>query len=233
MVDRVLKQRFGEDKGIGYFKEHGSAWTWQWISEEKTYNYFYFPDGKTRHPIYNEHLLGTGIQQKQRFDQNNVTLQVGMWTNTWPSINHCPVGIPHSEHEAAAEFDLFAVNWKIATRIFGLGGMGELAPVREMQQKQDRETDSILINAETARSKGIRDGDKVVVESQYGGKLEGVIMTTSLLHPKVLGFAGNFGRRAMFMGPKAHEGLNYNQLLSRRKMVILTRLSVASKLLQP
>jgi hypothetical protein len=39
-------------------------------------------------------------------------------------------------------------------------------------------------------------------------------MTTLLIHPKVLGFAGNFGRRGMFLGPKAREGLNYNQLLS-------------------
>jgi anaerobic selenocysteine-containing dehydrogenase len=73
---------------------------------------------------------------------------------------------------------------------------------------------SILINRGTARAKGLKDGDRVIVESQYGGRQEGVILTTELLHPKALGFPGNFGRKAMLLGPKAREGLNYNQLLS-------------------
>ena len=50
VVDRILKSRFGEDKGIEYFKEHGSAWTGEWLPEEQTYNYFYFPDGKNSPP---------------------------------------------------------------------------------------------------------------------------------------------------------------------------------------
>ncbi len=214
VVDAVLKSRFGDDKGIAYFKEHGAAWTGKWLPEEKTYNYFYFPDGKTRHPIYLEYLLGTGKYMKDNLTKANVTVP-GWDTDKYLAFfGALPTWIPHPEHEAPKEFDLFAVNWKIATRTFGMGALDELTPVREMQQKQSRETDSILINADTARSKGIKDGDKVVVESQYGGKLEGPVMTTLLIHPKVLGFAGNFGRRGMFLGPKAREGLNYNQLLS-------------------
>ena len=81
-----------------------------------------------------------------------------------------PSWIPHPEHEAAAEFDLFAVNWKIATRAFGMGGLDEMAEVREMQLKQSPETNSILINSDTAQSKGLKNGDKVKVELQYGGK---------------------------------------------------------------
>ena len=214
VVDAVLKSRFGDDKGIAYFKEHGAAWTNEWLPEETTYNYFYFPDGKTRHPIYLEYLLGTGKYMKDNLTQANVTVP-GWDTDKYLAFfGALPTWIPHPEHEAPAEFDLFAVNWKIATRAFGMGALDELSPVREVQQKQSKETNSILINAETARSKGLKDGDKVVVESQYGGKLEGPVMTTLLIHPKVLGFPGNFGRRAMFLGPKTREGLNYNQLLS-------------------
>ena len=31
-------------------------------------------------------------------------------------------------------------------------------------------------------------------------------MTTLLLHPRVLGFPGNFGRKAMFLGPRPAPG---------------------------
>ncbi len=214
VVDRVLMARYGADKGIQYFKEHGFAWTWQYLSEEKSYNYFYFPDGKTRYPLYNEHLFGTGLQQKERFEQYKVTPPGWDLDKYMAFYQPLPNWIPHPEHEAGAEFDLFAVNWKVATRIFGLGGMEELPQVREMQLKQSRSINSILLNTDTARAKGIKDGDKVIVESQYGGKLEGTIMTTRLLHPRALGFPGNFGKRSMHLGPKAREGNNYNQLLN-------------------
>ncbi len=74
VVDRYLKAQYGADKGTDYFKEHGSAWTGAWIPEEKTYNYFYFPDGKTRHPIYLAYLLGTGKYMKDNLAKANVTV---------------------------------------------------------------------------------------------------------------------------------------------------------------
>jgi anaerobic selenocysteine-containing dehydrogenase len=214
VVDNYIKATFGADKDANYFKENGSGWTVKMIPEEKTYNYYYFPDGKTRHPIYLTYLLKTGTSMKENLAKANVTVPGWDMDKYMAFYGALPTWIPHPEHEAPAEFDLFAVNWKIASRAFGMGALEELAPVREMQMKQSREVNSILINVDTARSKGIQDGDQVVVESQYGGKIEGPVMTTSLIHPSVLGFPGNFGRRAMFLGPDAREGLNYNQLLS-------------------
>lgn len=214
IVDRVLKARFGSDKGIDYFQEHGSAWTAQWIPEEQTYNYFYFPDGKTRHPIYLEYLLGTQVVMRKQLADANVTVPGWDTEKYMAFFDALPTWIPHPEHEAPAEYDLFAVNWKIAARAFGMGALEELAEIREVQLMQSPEVNSILINRGTARAKGLKDGDRVIVESQYGGRQEGVILTTELLHPKALGFPGNFGRKAMLLGPKAREGLNYNQLLS-------------------
>jgi len=95
-----------------------------------------------------------------------------------------------------------------------LGGLEEIPAVREMQVKHSPGVNSILLNADTARLKGLKDGDEVACESQYGGKVRGQIKTTNLLHPKTVGFAGNFGRQAMFLSPEAKKGLNYNQLLS-------------------
>jgi len=216
IVDRVLKARFGEDKGIEYFKEHGAAWTGQWLPEEQTYNYFYFPDGQTRHPIYCEHLQVTGQTMEAQCAANNVTVPGWDMDKYLAFFQALPTWIPHPEHEAPAEFDLYAVNWKIGTRAFGMGGFEELAQIREVQLRQSLDVNSILVNRATARDKGLKDGDEVLCESQYGGQQRGFVLTTELLHPKTVGFPGNFGRTAMFMGPQAREGVNYNQLLSAR-----------------
>jgi len=214
VVDHFLKAHFGEDKGLDYFIKNGSNWTAEYIPEEQTYNYFYFPDGQTRHPIYNEHLHGTGIEMKERFERFKVTPPGWDADKYLAFYQPLPSWIAHPEHEAPEEFDLFAVNWKIASRAFGMGGLDELAPIREVQLKQSPEVNSILVNTETARQKGLQDGDEVLCESQYGGTLTGIVMTTELMHPRTVGFPGNFGRTAMFLSPQAKQGSNYNQLLS-------------------
>jgi anaerobic selenocysteine-containing dehydrogenase len=214
VVDRALKARFGEDKDIKYFMKRGAAWTARWLPEEKTYNYYYHPDGRTRHAIYNEYLLETGKMMQEQCAKNGVTVPGWEMDRYLAFFQALPRWIPHPEHQAAGEYDLYAVNWKIGTRVFGMGGLEEIPAVREMQLKQSPAVNSIMINVATARVKGLKDGDRVLCESQYGGKLRGIIKTTSLLHPKAVGFSGNFGRRAMFLGPKSREGMNYNRLLS-------------------
>jgi anaerobic selenocysteine-containing dehydrogenase len=214
VMDHFLKARFGEDKGIEYFKENGHNWTQSYFPEEQTYNYYYFPDGKTRHPIYNHHLLGTWLQMKERFDEFKVTPPGWDEEKYLAFFKPLPDWIPHPEHEAPEEYDLYAVNWKVASRAFGMGGLEELGLIREVQFKQSQEFNSVLINSKTAKEKGIQDGDEVLIESQYGGKQRGFAMISDQMHPKTLGFPGNFGRQAMFMGPEAKKGFNYNQLLS-------------------
>ena len=214
VLDTFLKATFGEDKDTAYFIENGATWTNKYFDEEKTYDYYYFPDGQTRHEIYNVYLLGTGLEQKARYEEYGVTPPGWDLDEYMAYFQALPSWIDHPEHEAPEEFDMYAVNWKIGSRAFGMGGLEELSPVREIQLRQSLETNSILLNAQTAREKGLKDGDHVVCESQYGGKVEGVVMTTQLIQPQCAGFAGNFGRKAMFMGPYSQQGSNYNQLLS-------------------
>ena len=214
VVERILKARFGDDKGIDYFKEHGAAWTGKLLPEEQTYNYYYFPDGQTRHPIYSDYLRETGKIMEALCAENGVTVPGWDMDKYLAFFQPLPTWIPHPEHEAAPEYDLFAVNWKIASRAFGMGALEELAPVRAVQRQQNPEVDSIWMNTQTAHEKGLKEGDAIQCESQYGGIVTGVVHTTGLLHLKAVGFPGNFGRQAMFLGPESKKGPNYNQLLS-------------------
>ena len=112
------------------------------------------------------------------------------------------------------EFDLFAVNWKISPRILGLGGQDENPWLREVVENLEFDDLRIQINPAAAEERGLRDGDRVIVESQHGGSTEGVLKVTGLMQRNSLGFPAQGGHVAPFMNPTARRGTTYNQLLS-------------------
>jgi anaerobic selenocysteine-containing dehydrogenase len=214
VVDQGLRAHFGDDRGVDYFIKHGATWTARRTRLRESYNYFYSPGGKIRIPIYYEHLKKAGDSVVANCAKHGITIP-GWETEEYLKYFHpLPSWVPHPEHGVPDEFDLYAVNWKIATRAFGMGGFAENPVMREMHALFDHEVDAVLLNKATAEAKGLKDKDHVVVESQFGGKVEGEVRVTGLLHPEVVGFAGNFGHRAPLMGKEARRGLNYNQLLS-------------------
>ena len=213
IVDRALRGIFGDDKGVDYFIKHGSSWANRSLPLKEQYNYYYYPGHKTKHPICVMKQQLSGEMLKKNCDKAGVTppgwdMDEFMWH--WQAM---PQWKPHSEHTASKEFDLFAVNWKNATRPLDVGGVSEFDTLRELHEKYHPEIDVILMNKNTSAQKNLKDGDRIEVESQYGGKVQGVLATTGLLHPESVGFAGNFGHRAPLMGKGAQRGVNYNQLL--------------------
>jgi anaerobic selenocysteine-containing dehydrogenase len=72
----------------------------------------------------------------------------------------------------------------------------------------------ILIHPRAAARVGLEERDRIVVESQWGGKTEGRVHLTHLIHPEALGIGGSFGRKGLHRNPKAWEGPSFNELLS-------------------
>jgi hypothetical protein len=67
------------------------------------------------------------------------------------------------------------------------------------------------------REKGLKDGDNVYLESQYGGKIGPYpIKTTQMLHPECVGVASGLGRAVAGMNPIVNRGVLYNRLLSTK-----------------
>ena len=59
IFDRMIKQQFGEDYDYRYVMEHGFVYKYT-ATGKKGYNYYYWPDNKTRHPIYFNRLKRNG-----------------------------------------------------------------------------------------------------------------------------------------------------------------------------
>ena len=76
---------------------------------------------------------------------------------------------------------------------------------------------SVWINKETAKKKGLKDGDLVWVESyvqEAWSKTKGEVFTSEAVHPEGCIVGGQWGRWALGMNPISKEGPHHNSLLS-------------------
>ena len=214
LTDIRLKNFTGDpDKGLNYFKENGFV-----IHElplKECYEYALFKEANARLPIYDYIAIQRGKALQDNLAKFDVT--VPGWddlTDFWHDFE--PLSVWHDNWltEERDDFDLYAVNWKISPRNIGIGSQDDNVFLREIVENWEFDDLNIQINSATARAKGLKTGDHVLVESVHGGKVEGVIKTTELIHPSTLGFPGQAGRWSKFMNPRTWQGSNHNLLLT-------------------
>ena len=81
----------------------------------------------------------------------------------------------------------------------------------EAGKKLDPYYDAICMNTKTAAATGLKDGQTVWVESQYG-KTKGRLKVSELFHPETVGMAGALGRRVKTLGAGPSDRAQYNEL---------------------
>jgi len=211
VFDRCLKA-WHKDKDREFFLKNGCLQDETYVPLRESYPYYFHPDNKTRHPMYDEHIRYSRDRMKNLCTEHNVSIP-GWDMDEWEKyFQPLPYWFTTSDWNAPDDYDLLAVNWKTAARSFGTSGLDDNALIQEIKQF-DPEIGFMLINSETAKRKGLKDGDRVCCESLHGS-LDGTIKATELIHSDAVGFAGNFGQKGRLTYPDAKEGLNYNVLLS-------------------
>lgn len=212
MMDRYLQSVAGDGKGVEWFRENGFYAFERPI--EECYDYCIQSAGRI--PVYNQRDLTIGRHFKANCEKWGVE-QPG-WEGRMDEVFAEYTAVPewHENYltEGGDEFDLFCVNWKISPRILALGGADENAWLREVVEDLEFDDLRIQINPKAAESRGLKDGDRVVVESQQGGMTEGVLKVTNLMQIDSLGFPAQGGHVAPFMNPVTHHGTSYNKLLT-------------------
>jgi len=209
----IIKQLFGDEYDYDYLLEHGFVSKYS-VTGKKGYNYYYWPDNKTRHPIYFNRLKESGDTLKANLERAGIS-HPGYKDDAafFKFYQPVPFWVPTDESKAPAEYDLYVINWKTNFRIHGTGSNMENAWIKEIRESDPYET-FIMINIETAKKKGLEDGDLVCLESRYG-KTEGRLRLTELIHPEVLGISGNYGgKRSPFLNPVVSDGAWFNTLLA-------------------
>jgi anaerobic selenocysteine-containing dehydrogenase len=215
MIDIRLKG-FTGGKGIDYFRENGFFIKNKPLREAYEYSLF---NGKGRLPLYNWRDFVIGKHLRANLEKCGVEIPgwEGNMEAVYSEFTPVPEWIDSWLTVPSEEFDMICANWKVSVRNLGIGHQDDNMWLREIVENQSFDDYCIQINPVTAKAKGLKDGDSVIVESQHGGQVEGVLKVTNLVHPEVLGFPGQGGRVSKAMNPVAQKGVNYNKLLTYKE----------------
>lgn len=212
IYDRQLKSWCkGDGRGLDELKKTGffmyPAPMKEWFL------YYYFPDNKTRHPFYFEHLKHTGDDLRANLKKNGIKFPgIEDEEYVFEQYRAIPKWIENSEINAPPEYDLWVVNWKTPYFAHDPDNVSGNPWLHEVSMG-DPFDNGVFINSETAHRKGLKAGDLIVIESRYG-RTEGELHTTELLHPDALGIPGSHGLGTIQSSPLMREGTNFNMLLS-------------------
>lgn len=203
MGDRILRWCFGPDKGLDYFKEHGYIkwpkkieeiyWRWHWEGLENV-----------RIPVYREHLISVGQRAKEIGERVGLNLEYEQFT---PLPSYFP---PRSHKELSDEYDLLAFSYRdilhtnnTTPQNLWLDEVSQLCPY----------TYTITMNAETAKRKGLKDGDVIWLETPHGRREKGILKVLEGQHPRTVAIAGQAGLWARGRPIARGKGSNFDRLL--------------------
>ena len=216
LIDRVARCHYGEEYGLDYFDEH--ALIPDVLSKAQAYNFYWYPWGTTRHPLYFNQFYanGAGAQEEPGRHRSGGASRVGLRGVLEALGAHPSVGGPlrrglrggvrpagHGVDHAADPH----VRWRPDRQPLGAGAGQGLRPLR------------LLASSSTPRphvAKGSEGWRRVKVEAFWGGSTEGVLKLTELIHPDALGFPGHHGFKGRLRNPITWEGPDFNDLLSDR-----------------
>jgi anaerobic selenocysteine-containing dehydrogenase len=214
--DMVLKTFFGPDKSLDAITDKTGPVFFNKTTGKENYNYFYWPDNKTRFQMYMVQLLRDGLQLKDNLKKAGLSTIPGWKPEDmdffWKAYVPVPAWVETTEFSAHnAEFDLWAFNWKTPGFPFYCGDTYGNAWLNQTMKTFDPYEFNILLNAATAAKKGLVDGDTIAVESHYG-KTQGILKTTQLIHPDAIGIAASHGARSNLANPIVADGTSFNVL---------------------
>jgi anaerobic selenocysteine-containing dehydrogenase len=214
VVLRKLKSDFGSQAGFADFEECAFK-AHRVPTLKETYNYFYAPENGIRQPLYFHSQAEVGRKLKENLER------VGVKLPGYDSVeelvkNYSGFGIwfETADHGTTEEHPFKVINWKVHFMTTGNQDYVGNPWLQEILDDAIPDLKKVLVHPKAAEREGLKEGDEVVVESQWGGKTEGKVHITNLIHPEALGIGGSFGRRGLHRNPKSWEGPSYNALLS-------------------
>jgi len=160
-----------------------------------------------RYNIYMEYWKRAGAEVKK------VVQEMGI-DDIWETDDYVPLleWWPCSSFKKNNEYDLIAVNYKAACHTFSntthnplLLEIGHTYPWIY----------GIQINRETAEKKGIKDGDEICVESEFGYSVKGTAVITEGIHPECIGTVGACGRLSFGEKVGRKVGVSWNALIGQ------------------
>jgi anaerobic selenocysteine-containing dehydrogenase len=200
--DKALKHYFGPEHGLNWFEKHGFI-TWPKKVEEAYWRWFV----NARVPIYLEFMID--LKEKMKSIDGQIGLNLN-WEQYTPFISWFPCA-PHlvKDHQ----YDLYCFSYR---DIVHMASATMETPWLDEVSAMNPYTYNVTMNADTAKRKGLKDGDPIEIESAYGHRVTGTLKVRKGQHPETLAIMGTAGHWAKGQ-PIAHgKGTNFNTLMEAR-----------------
>lgn len=198
VVDRAYKANFGPEHGLEWFKRHGVL-KWPRKVEEA----YWRPFTKARVPIYYEFIKKLGEEVKKVTDDLGLEWDVS-------DYQALPDWKPCKAHELKLpEYDLYAFYYRVAWQTFSYTAEN---PWLDEVSRIDPYTYNVCLNSETAKKKGIGNGDPIWLESPEGLKVKGRAKLTEGIHPEAVAVANCLGHWTPRLPIAKDKGLCINHL---------------------
>lgn len=199
LIDRVLKYYFAPEHGLEHVREHGSV---NWPKQVKEAYWRWFID--IRVPIYQEHLAELKSQIMANAKQAGIELD---WEQYSPLISYFK---PQVAKEGDARYDLYCFSYR---DILHTGSGTMEIPWLDEVSRLNPYTYNVTMNVATAKSKGLKEGDLICLETPTGRRITGILKTMQGQHPQTVAIAACSGGWARGQPIAYGKGTNFNILL--------------------
>ena len=202
--DRAFKSWAGDEYGLEWFKEHGGI-SWPKRVEEA----FFRPFVKNlRTPIYYQYVVRWRNKLRELAEPRGIDLD---WRHYTPLPEY--FSNPYDEI-ADPSFDLYNVSYR---DIAHTGSTSLCSPWIDEVSSTNPYTYNIHINEETAKKKGLQEGDEVWLENIFGRRIKGKVKFMQGIHPQVVGTMAAGGHWSKNMSSALGKGVHINELLQIEK----------------
>lgn len=200
-VDRAVKCLFGKEHGLEYFRKRGFI---RW--KKKVEEAYWRPFINARVPVYFEFL------EHEREIVAEVGEKIGLqmdWERFTPLLSYFPP-LTQTKVAAESEFDMIAISYR---DVLHTGTWTVQNPWIDEMSRNNPYSYNIAMNLETAKKKGIKEGDMVCLETPEGFKTKGVVKLMKGIHPNVVAMSGHTGGWAKGQPGARGKGPYFNNLL--------------------
>jgi molybdopterin-containing oxidoreductase family molybdopterin binding subunit len=197
MMNRVFKYYFNKD--LQYVSEHGTV---DWKKQVKEAYRRWYVD--VRIPIYLEHLAELKPIIMKNAKVTGVELD---WNQFTPLASFFPAQVALEENK---DYDLYCFSYR---DILHNGTYTMELPWIDEVSRMNPYTYNITMNTDTAKKRGLKDGDLICLESSYGRKTTGHLKTMQGQHPKCIAISACSGGWAKGAPIAFGKGTNFNILL--------------------
>jgi len=176
--DRAYKSNFGPGYGLDWFKKNGVL-KWPRKVEEA----YWRPFSDARIPIYFEFFKTLGAEVKKVTDECGIPWDIS-------DYQALPDWKPCVAHKTDSGFDLYAFYYRVPFQTFSATAEN---PWLDEVSRIDPYVYNACINTTVGKTKGIKDGEAIWIESAEGLRIKAQVRLTEGIHPESVALANCFG----------------------------------------